>query len=128
MFRELASLGLVFLGAGLGGVARHVAVRLVPPQAGFPLGVLAVNIAGCFLMGALVARLGRYGAEAANLRLFLGVGVLGGFTTFSAFSAEALGLWEAGRGGAAGLYVASSIVLTLAAAGAGAGLVRLLQG
>ncbi len=106
----------VALGGGIGAVARHLtsvgAMRLVGP--GFPWATLAVNVLGSFLMGLLVVVLAHQtgGTRAAP---FLVTGVLGGFTTFSAFSLDALTLWERGQGGLALGYVAASVLLSLAA-------------
>ena len=80
--------------------------------AGVPIPVLAANVAGSLLMGLLVAALAlRGGGEA--WRLFAAVGLLGGFTTFSSFSLEAVLLWERGEGAAALAYVAASVVLSI---------------
>jgi CrcB protein len=110
----MLSILLVFLGAGLGGVLRHAAglaaLRLAGP--GFPWGTLAVNIVGCLVMGVLAAGLAAHRTEA---RLLLMTGVLGGFTTFSAFSLDAVLLWQRGEALAAGLYVLGSVALSLAA-------------
>jgi CrcB protein len=121
---------LVFLGAGLGGVLRHgvnlAAARAVGPA--FPWGTLAVNVLGSLLMGLLAGFLAqRAGAGWAQpARLFLGTGVLGGFTTFSALSLDAALLWERDEAGAAALYVAASVLLSLAALAAGLWLARVL--
>ncbi len=110
---------LVFLGAGLGGAGRHgvnvAAFRLLGPNA-FPYGTLAINVAGSFLMGVVV---GLFAARSAgggqDLRLFLTTGVLGGFTTFSAFSLDAISLWQRGEPAAAAAYVGASVLASLAA-------------
>lgn len=121
---------LVFIGAGLGGVLRH-GVNLASLKwfgAGFPFGTLAVNVAGSALMG-LVAGWFAFKAAAGwpqELRLFLATGVLGGFTTFSAFSLDAMLLWERGEAGLAAGYVLGSVVLSLAALAGGVALVRSL--
>lgn len=108
------SLTLVFLGAGLGGVTRH-GVNLTAARLGsdFPYGTLAINVVGSVLMGVLV---GWFALRGENLqaRLFLGTGVLGGFTTFSTFSLEAFGLLERGETGAAIAYVLASVVIGVA--------------
>ncbi len=102
----LASSLFVALGGALGAWLRFVAARLVP-SGQFPFATLTVNIAGSFAMGLLAAWLARGGSESA--RLLLGVGVLGGFTTFSAFSLEVVSLAQRGAVGLAGLYVAASL-------------------
>lgn len=102
-------------GGALGAVARYITgvatIRLMGH--GFPWGTLVVNIVGSFLMGALIV----YFAERSATRLspFLMTGLLGGFTTFSAFSLDALTLYERGQTGVAALYIAASVVLSLAA-------------
>jgi fluoride exporter len=121
---------LVFLGAGLGGVLRH-GVNLATARAfgaAFPWGTLAVNVLGSLLMGLLAGWLAlRAGAGWTEpTRLLLGTGLLGGFTTFSAFSLDAALLWERGEAGLAALYVMASVVLSLAALVAGIWAVRVL--
>lgn len=117
---------LVFLGAGLGGVARYGVNQLAVAWLGlaFPWATLAVNVVGSFLMGlcaeVIVARFGGW----PEARLFLMTGVLGGFTTFSAFSLEAYALWARGEGGLAALYVGASVGLSIAALVAGLFLAR----
>ncbi len=94
---------------------------------GFPWGTLAVNVVGSLLMGALAGWLALRAGESWTqpVRLFVATGILGGFTTFSAFSLDAALLWERGQGGAAAAYVASSLILSLAALAAGLYLVRI---
>jgi CrcB protein len=89
---------------------------------GFPLGVLTVNVLGSFLIGGLVVLSFHRGLE--HLNPFLVTGVLGGFTTFSTFSLEALTLYERGAAGAAAAYVGLSVILSLAAVALGAWLAR----
>jgi CrcB protein len=104
---------LAILGSALGGGARLYVSTLVSRMlgTGFPWGTLVVNLAGCFmvgLFGALFAPPGRI-HDLQDLRVFLVVGVLGGFTTFSAFSLEALMLVQRGEPAAAAGYVATSL-------------------
>ncbi|WP_349357347.1 fluoride efflux transporter CrcB [Stappia sp.] len=122
---------LVAAGGALGAAARHLvnlaALRVVGP--GFPAGTLLVNIAGSLLMGLLIGWLVARTADAGSgqgLRLFLATGVLGGFTTFSAFSLDAVLLWERGAAAVALFYVALSVLGALAALGAGLWLARSL--
>lgn len=109
----------VALGGAVGAVARYLtgvaAIRLVGP--GFPWGTLIVNVLGSFLMGVLVVGL----ALRADNRMapLLMTGVLGGFTTFSAFSLDGLTLWERGESGAAAIYVLASVALSLLAVAGG---------
>lgn len=118
---------LVFVGGGLGAAARHGVDRLALAWFGpaFPWGTLAVNVVGSLAMGLLIAALAAVpGGVSSNLRLFLATGVLGGFTTFSAFSLDALTLWEGGQTAAALGYVTASVILSLAAVAAGFFLAR----
>jgi CrcB protein len=107
---------LVFLGAGLGGALRHgvnvAAARLL--GIGFPFGTLIVNVVGSLAMGLIVEYLALKGEASQQWRLFLATGVLGGFTTFSAFSLDAALLYERGEIGMAVFYVAASVLLSLA--------------
>lgn len=117
---------LVFLGAGLGGTLRHLLDSLAAGRlgAGFPLSILLINVAGCFAMG-LIAELLAYGAEpGASWRLFSTTGVLGGFTTFSAFAIDAATLWARGSHGVTALYVGGSVAGSLVAVAAGLMLAR----
>jgi CrcB protein len=101
----------IALGGALGAVLRYLALLAVPA----PWGTLAINAAGSFLIGLLFVPAGRMGVSP-----FLLTGVLGGFTTFSAFSLDALRLWTAGQGGQALAYVAASVALSLAGVALGA--------
>lgn len=118
---------LVAAGGAIGASLRHlfglVAMRLL--GAGFPFGTLGVNILGSFLMGALIAWFAfRSESDVQAARLFLATGILGGFTTFSAFSLETVLLWERGELGLAATYVITSVVLSVAALVAGLTMVR----
>lgn len=121
---------LVFVGAGLGGVLRHgvniLCLRLFGPA--FPWGTLTVNVVGSLAMGLIAGWLALRpdAAWSAGARLFLATGVLGGFTTFSAFSLDAAALWERGALMEAGLYAGASIVLSIAALVLGLALARWL--
>jgi fluoride exporter len=107
---------LVFLGGGIGAALRHAVNRASLAYLGpaFPLGTLFVNVAGCLAMGALAALfLAKAPSEA--WRLFLTTGILGGFTTFSAFSLDAAVMWQRGDHGGFALYVGASVVLSIGA-------------
>lgn len=121
---------IVFLGAGVGGAGRHgvnvLAARLFGN--GFPLGTLVVNVAGCMAMGLLAGYFAFRGHLPQELRLLLTTGVLGGFTTFSAFALDATVLWERGNVGQALVYVLASVVLSLVAVVAGLFLARMFPG
>lgn len=131
----LSAVGLVFVGGGLGAVARYGLVRAAETSfgTGFPYGVFAANIVGSFAMGLvagwLVMRGGGFGPfldmEGHDaVKLAFATGLLGGFTTFSAFSLDAVRLWEAGSQSAAIAYVGLSVALALAALLAGLALAR----
>ena len=123
---------LVFLGAGIGGALRHGVNLGCARYCGvaFPWGTLTVNVAGSLIMGALAAWLSFKAGEgwSQTLRLFLATGILGGFTTFSAFSLDAVMIWERGEAGLAAAYVAASVVLSIAGLVAGLALVRTVAG
>lgn len=112
-------------GGALGALARHGlwlgATRAF--GASFPWGTLAVNVVGCFAIGVVFVALDEH-PSAPTLRALLMTGVLGGFTTFSAFALDAHGLTEAGFPDRAALYVASSVLVCLAACWFGAALAR----
>lgn len=119
----LASALAVAVGAAFGALARWQAgVWLNPVWAGFPLGTLFVNALGGLLIGMAFVWLQRHPSEV--LRLLLVTGGLGGFTTFSAFSAESLTLLERGRFELALAHTAAHVVGALACAALGARLVR----
>ena len=105
----------VALGGAIGAAARFlsgVGIARLFGVTGFPVAVLAVNVVGSFLMGVIVVLLARKGLT--HMNPFLMTGVLGGFTTFSAFSLEAMTLWERGEAFQAALYVVLSVVLSIA--------------
>ena len=104
----------VALGGAIGSVLRFLTVAFV----GAPVATLIVNIVGCFAMGIAFVAL------SARLSPVLMTGVLGGFTTFSAFSLDALKLWTSGDTVQAALYVLASVILSLAAVALGAALAR----
>ncbi|MBA3446800.1 MAG: fluoride efflux transporter CrcB, partial [Pseudaminobacter sp.] len=90
---------LVAVGGAIGASLRHLTNLAAPRLVGaaFPWGTMAVNIFGCFAMGVVVEILARRFDGASNeLRLFVATGILGGFTTFSAFSLDAVALWQRG--------------------------------
>ena len=108
---------IVFLGAGIGGAFRHGvnvgAAKLFGH--GYPFGTLIVNITGSFLMGALAGYFVFRPGIAQHIRLFLTTGILGGFTTFSAFSLDAALLIERNQYAIAAGYVVGSVAASLAA-------------
>ena len=121
---------LVGLGGALGAMARHAvgrgATSLGLAPAAWPWATFAVNVGGGFALGLVAGWLAFRGgtAGAEPLRLFLGVGLLGGFTTFSAFSLELLGLLQRGQHALALGYALASVLLSVAALAAGLALAR----
>ncbi len=122
----MTHLVLVALGGAIGAALRHLAglaaMRLL--GAGFPWGTLFVNVFGSLAMGILIAVLARRSGTSSEVRLFLATGLLGGFTTFSAFSLDVAVLWERGQAAAAAGYVAASVFVSILALFAGLWLVR----
>jgi len=119
---------LVALGGALGSMARYGvglgAARLFPAST-WPWGTLTVNVVGGLAMGLLVGWMGlKAGTGQETIRVFAAVGVLGGFTTFSAFSLETVLMMERREYGLAGAYVLLSVVLAVAALMAGLMLAR----
>lgn len=117
---------IVFVGAGIGGALRHgvnvAAAALVGTT--FPFGTLLINVAGALVMGILTEWFALKFDPGLSWRLFLTTGLMGGFTTFSAFSLEMAVLVERGAGWPAAAYVLLSVVLSIAALFAGLILVR----
>lgn len=117
---------LVALGGALGSVLRWLITgwtqRLTPSNT-FPYGTLLVNVLGSFAIGALMTMASERTSLSPELRLLLVTGVLGGFTTFSAYSYETLALLRGGQSSAAALYAFGSVALGIAAAFAGRALV-----
>jgi CrcB protein len=106
---------IVAAGGALGAMARYGLTRLLPAS-GWPWATLTANAVGGLLMGILVGWLAfRSGLHGESVRLFAAVGVLGGFTTFSAFSLETVLMIERRQFALAGGYVAASVVLSIAA-------------
>ncbi|PHR21481.1 MAG: fluoride efflux transporter CrcB [Hoeflea sp.] len=122
------ALVLVFIGGGLGAVSRHLSGMAVMRASGpgFPWGTMLVNIAGSLAMGLLIAWLARRSSGDADLRLLLATGFLGGFTTFSAFSLDAVTLYERGALTAAAAYVIASVTVSILALFGGLWLARQL--
>lgn len=107
----------VALGGAIGATGRHMlglaTLKTLGPD--YPYGTMAANIIGGFLMGLLAGWLALKINGAENLRLFLGVGLLGGFTTFSAFSLDAVMMYEKKDYGALLGYVGGSVILSIGA-------------
>ncbi|MGN6290904.1 MAG: fluoride efflux transporter CrcB [Sphingopyxis terrae] len=117
----------VMVGGAIGAGARHLVGQILLARLGpgFPWWTLSVNIAGSLLMGLLIGWLARSGGS-DQARLFLGVGVLGGFTTFSSFSMEFWTLFERGQMAQAAAYVGASVIIGIAACGVGMATIRQL--
>ncbi|APH57363.1 CrcB family protein [Granulibacter bethesdensis] len=108
---------IVFFGAGIGGMARHM-VNLTAMRWGlteFPFGTLFINMLGSFLIGAVVETFALKAGLPQHWRLFLTTGILGGFTTFSAFSLETALLYERGKVILAASYAVASVTLSVGA-------------
>lgn len=118
-----AGLALLVAGGGaLGSLGRYRLALALPPQHGWPVGTLTANLVGAFLLGVLLELLGRRGPETPGVqrvRLALGTGVLGGFTTFSSLALETERLLAAGATGTALGYAAASLAGGVLAAAAG---------
>ncbi len=117
---------VVFLGGGFGAALRHginlAAVQLAGRS--FPYGTMFINISGSLVMGLIAEYFALKAQLPRTWLLFLTTGILGGYTTFSAFSLETALLYERGQILAAGLYVAGSVVLAIAGLFAGLAIVR----
>jgi len=109
---------VLFIGLGsfVGGAGRYLLSQLIQSKAltAFPYGTLTVNIIGCLLIGIVYGIAERSGLS-NEWRLFIATGILGGFTTFSAFSYESISLMRDGQAGTALLYIGCSVVLGLLA-------------
>jgi CrcB protein len=120
---------LVFLGAGLGGMLRH-GVNLAAPRllgAEFPFGTLFINVTGSFTIGLVAEYWALKSGLPQPVRLFLTTGVMGGYTTFSAFSLETALLYERGQVLSALAYAVFSVILSVGALFAALWLVRTLD-
>jgi len=119
---------IVFAGCGIGGALRHCVNVWVPRVAGtnFPFHTLTVNVLGSFAMGVLAAYFGLKAEGSQAWRLFLATGVLGGFTTFSAFSLDTALLFERGTAGIAITYALVSVLASIGGLVLGLQLVRSL--
>jgi fluoride exporter len=106
---------IIFLGGGIGAALRHginlACARLLGMT--FPFGTLTVNVTGSIVMGLLAGYFAFKGDASQHWRLFLTTGILGGYTTFSAFSLDAALLYERGELGLALLYITASVLLSI---------------
>jgi fluoride exporter len=117
---------IVFLGGGLGAALRHGVNVLFARWFGtsFPYATLFENVSGSFVMGLLAAYFAFKGDTSQSWRLFLTTGILGGYTTFSAYSLDAALLYERGELSSAALYALASVALSIGGLFAGLALVR----
>ncbi len=122
----MKTLFFVAVGGAIGSTSRYLCVRGVARLVGdgFPWGTMIVNVLGGFLIGALVSAFALRFVAGDNLKAFLFIGVLGGFTTFSAFTLEVAYFLHQGQLGAAFLYATGSVIVSLAAFMTGLLLVR----
>lgn len=121
--------GLIFVGGGIGSMLRHgcnrAGMALIGPN--FPAGTLFVNIAGCLLIGLFAGWFAFRGETTSqDMRLFLTTGICGGFTTFSAFSLDAVTLWQRGDYLVCAGYVGASFVVSILGLLAGLAAMRAL--
>jgi len=114
----IKNLLLVGLGGGIGSMLRYAGSLLISTRI-FPYATLTVNIIGSFIIGIVFALSIKEEIITGNWKLFLATGICGGFTTFSAFSLENMGLLQSGKYGMAFTYIALSILLGIGAAFAG---------
>jgi len=117
----------VFFGAGIGGLLRLAANRAgVYLMLSFPWSTLFVNVSGSLAIGLIAGWFALRGQAGQTLRLFLTTGVLGGYTTFSAFALDTALLWERGQAWGSVVYVLSSVLLSLAGVFLVLAIIRLL--
>lgn len=115
-------IGLVFLGGALGTTARYLISSAIPPWLGLPLGTFLINVVGAFVLGVLLEALALRGPDEGvlrNLRLFIGTGILGGFTTYSAFAVDTDGLLTSNNLTGSIIYAVATIVIGALASLAG---------
>ena len=121
---------IVFLGGGIGAAVRHLVNQAVGRLAGteFPFGIMAINITGSMIMGLAAGFFAFKATESwsQDARLFVTTGILGGYTTFSAFSLDAMLLYERGEALTALVYVVGSVVLSILGLAFGLYAVRML--
>ncbi len=120
---------LVGLGGGIGSMARYLCQRWFAANyiQSFPWGTFAVNVVGCFLIGIFWGLSFKNAANTESWKIFLMTGLCGGFTTFSAFTLEGIGLIKEQKTGLFFIYIATSVLIGLLATYAGMKLVKLLN-
>lgn len=115
-------IALVFVGGALGTTARYLVSTAIPPVIGLPVGTFGINVTGAFVLGMLLEWLALHGPDVGTrraLRLFVGTGILGGFTTYSAFAVDTDGLISSANLGGSILYAFATIVIGALASLAG---------
>ncbi|NUP20111.1 MAG: fluoride efflux transporter CrcB [Streptomyces sp.] len=127
--RTAAILAVIGLGGGIGSSARHLLAQALPtPAGGFPWATFLTNVSGCFLLGALMVFVLDVWPPSRYVRPFFGVGVLGGFTTFSTFTGEIVHLARDGHWAVADSYALDSLIAGLVAVWCGMALARTVAG
>jgi CrcB protein len=125
----LPVLGVIALGGGLGALARYgLTVALPTPPGHFPWATFITNVSGCFLIGVLMVLVTEVWAAHRLVRPFLGVGVLGGFTTYSTYAVEIHSLLRPGTVGVAFVYLTGTLVCAVFAVVTGARVTRRVVG
>lgn len=124
----MLNIALVAIGGAIGSVARYLVgvwgVKLAGPN--FPWGTITVNVVGAFLIGLMVEMIARRFDASSEVRVFIVTGILGGFTTWSSFTLDAVVLFERGDLGLAAVYLLASLIVSFAAIFAGLALGRAL--
>ncbi|GAA2351190.1 putative fluoride ion transporter CrcB 1 [Catellatospora methionotrophica] len=114
--RQWDVLAVISAGGVLGALARYAVSRALPPSpTGFPWGIFLVNVTGCMLIGVLMALVAHVWPGRRLLRPFLGTGVLGGYTTFSAYTVDIVRLADAGAATVAAAYLVGTLLVALPA-------------
>ena len=126
MTRHTFALLVIFVGGGIGSMARHAINQIAAALFGvnFGWGTMFVNILGSFVMGLVAGWFALKADSGELLRLFLTTGILGGFTTFSAFSLDAVLLWQRGQIASSVAYIGISVIVSLVSLFAGLSVVR----
>lgn len=123
---HVSVLGVIAFGGGIGALARYGLSTVLPTRPGqFPWGTFTENVLGCFLIGVLMVLITEVWSAHRLIRPFLGVGVLGGFTTFSTYAVEIRGLLRPGTVGLAFTYLAGTLVGAMLAVVIGVWLTRI---
>lgn len=126
-----SSIGLVVVGGAIGTLARYLLSAAIPAVDGIPLGIFVINVVGAFLLGMLLAALSRSGPDHGwrrSVRLGVGTGVMGGFTTYSTFAVGADGLFTGSHVGLGIAYAVATVIVGAAASFAGIALGSRVKG